>query len=109
MRRLEQYAADLLRIVNVGGDQLGVAAVVLAKQVPRHPFRILAKDLVIDVLEKLQLNRLARTIDGLNPVDHRAPYSGHEVPVEERDRPIQPSRDLGLPVLPAVEIEVPAQ
>ena len=87
------------------GRRLGVAAVVLAKKVPGDPFRVLAQDLVVDVLEHLDLDRIARPVHRLDAVDHRAPGPADEVAVEKRDRRAELSGDLGLPIAPGVGVE----
>jgi len=61
---------------------------------------------VIDVLEQLDLDRVAGAIDRLDAVDHDAAHAAHETAVEERDRAAEPPSQLGLPVVPGLEVHV---
>jgi len=83
------FHAFLLGDVGDEGDDadhlsFGVAAIVLTKQVPCHPFRVLAKDLMIDVLEQLELDRLARPLGRLDAVDHSAADAARYPPAARR-------------------------
>ena len=80
----------------------------LAEQVPRDPLGVLAQDLVVDVLEQLDLHRIAGPIDRLDAIDHRPSHAADEVAVEEGDRGVQPPGQLRLPIVPGVEIHVAA-
>ena len=86
------------------GDRFGVGAVVLAEQIARDPFGVLAEDLMIDVFEQLDLDRVAGPVDRLDPVDDRAADAADEIAVEEGDRSSQSPRQFCLPVLPAVKL-----
>ncbi len=83
-----------------------IRAVMLAEKVPRHPLGVLPQDLMIDILEQLDLHRIARPIDRLDAVDHRPAHAADEVAVEEGDRRVQPPGQFGLPIVPGVEIHV---
>ena len=43
-----------------------------AKQVAGHPFGVLAKNLMVNVVEHVKLERIAGPSDRLDPVDHAA-------------------------------------
>ena len=64
---------------------------------------------MIDVLEQLELDRVAGPVDRLDAVDHRPPHAADEIAVEEGDRGREPPGQLGLPVVPGVEIQVAAR
>ena len=50
------------------------------------PIRILVQEVMIDVFEYLELNRLARPFDRLHAVDDRPADAADEMAVEEEDR-----------------------
>ena len=52
------------------------------------------------------LHRVAGPVDRLDAVDHRPPHAADKIAVEKGDRRIQPPGQLGLPVVPGVEIQV---
>src|SRR5205809_602990 len=57
-RRVEVEAADPAMVVGMGGDAVGVGAKLLAEELPGGPLILLAEDLVIEILEELELDRL---------------------------------------------------
>src|SRR5262245_50156287 len=86
-----------------------MAAIGFAKQIAGNPLWVLAQDLVIDVFEQIELNRLAGPIGWLNAVDDHATHAADEVAVEECDRGSQTRVQLGLPVTPIIPIEIPSR
>ena len=93
-------------IVHVPGRRLGIAAKVLAEQIAGDPFRVLSQNLMVDVVEQLELDRVARPLDRLDAIDHRAAHAADEIVVEKGDRGVQPPGQLRLPLPPGVEIEI---
>ena len=48
----------------------------------------------------------AAPIDRFDAIDHRSTDTTHKISVKERDRYSQLARELSLPVVPGVEVEV---
>ena len=90
----------------MAGHGGGVLAIMLAEKVPRNPLGVLPQDLMINILEEVDLHRIAGPIDRLDAIDHRPSHAADEVAVEEGDRGVQPAGQFGLPIVPGVEIHV---
>ena len=106
VRRVQQQAADPTRVVGVRGDASALPAVVLAEQVPGNPLGVFPQDLVVDVLEQLDLHRVAGPIDRLDAVDDHPADAADEVAIEKSDGGGEPACQFGLPVVPCLEIQV---
>ena len=89
------------------GGRRRIRQVSFAEQIPRHPLGVFPKNLVIDVLEQVVLDRLARPVARLNPVHHHPAGAPDEVPVKERDGRSEPRVQLALPLLPLFPFQVP--
>ena len=61
---------------------------------------------MVDVLEQLELDRLAWPLDRLHAVDDRPTDAANEMAVEEVDRGRQMLCQFGFPVEPVVETEI---
>ena len=107
-RRVEVEAADRPVVVAVGGDLLGVGPERLAEELAGGPLVLLAEDVVVEVLEELELDRLGEPLGRLDPVDDDPPRAADEVRVEERDRVAEDPGQVGLPGVPVVGLEVAA-
>ena len=56
MRGQQQHGANLVAVIAVPLDHLGVRAKRLAEQVARDPIGILPQDLMVDVFDELELD-----------------------------------------------------
>ena len=56
----QQHAADPAGVVHVVGHRRGVLPVALAEQVAGDPLRVFPQNLMVDVVEQLELDRVAR-------------------------------------------------
>ena len=61
---------------------------------------------MVDVLEELELDRFAEPLGRLEPVEDDAPGAPREVLIEEAGRAAEDSREVGLPFVPLVGLEV---
>ena len=77
-----------------------------AEQVARDPVGFLMQNLMLDVVEDVELKRFARLVGRLDTIDHAAPDTVDEVPVEECDRLIELAVQLDFPFLPLLMIEI---
>ena len=93
-------------IVGVPCDLVSVGAELLAEPLAGGPVAVLAQDVVVDVLEELELDRVAEPLGRLEAVEDHAPDSPGEVLVEEADRAPEDPRQLRLPFVPGFGIEV---
>ena len=85
-----------------------IGAVVLAEELAGGPLVLLAEDVVVEVLEELELDRLGEPLGRLDAVDHDPARAADEVLVEEADREPEDPGQVGLPGVPVVGLEVAA-
>ena len=105
-RRVEVETADRAVIVAMAQHRPRVGAVPLAKPLPRGPFVVLAQDLVVDVFEELELDRLAEPLGRLEAVEDDPAGTACEVLIEKPGRAAEDPRQVGLPFVPLVGLEV---
>ena len=106
--RVEEQGGDVAVVVEMLLDSIGVDAEVLAKQVAGHPIGLLVQNLVIDVLEHVELERITGLVGRFDAVDHAAADSVDEVAVEEPDGELNLAGEFDLPGAPIVFVEVAA-
>src|SRR5690606_18156745 len=108
LRRREEKAIHLALVVLVPFDQVGVLAERLAQEVASHPVEFFPHDLMVEILKKVELNRLAGPIGGLHAIDHHPTNAANEASVEKANRAAQLPIELFLPEMPLVGIDVAA-
>ena len=108
-RRVEVEAADATGGRSDAPSTLGsFGAVLLAEELAGGPLVLLAEDLVVEVLEELELDRVGEPLGRLDPVDDDPARAPDEVLVEEGDRAAEDAGEVGLPGVPVVGLEVAA-
>src|SRR5262245_43402328 len=90
----------------MGQHLLGLGAVLLAEQVASGPLVFLPQDVVIKILKELELDRLTEPFGGFDAVDDDAAGASNKVFVEESHGLAEDPRQLRLPLVPEVGIEV---
>src|SRR3954471_5606820 len=85
-----------------------LGAIMLAQELAGRPLVLLAEDVVVEVLEELELDRFAEPFGGLDPVDHDPSRAADEMFIEKINRLTEDSRQICLPGMPVVGIEVAA-
>src|SRR5262249_8528941 len=107
-RGVEVEAAQGVMVVAMGQDARLAGAIALAEELSGGPLVLLAEDLVIEVLEELELDRLAEPLRRLDPVDDHPATAADEVRVEKSSRDSEDAGQVGLPGVPVVGVEVAA-
>ena len=95
-----------LVVVAVGHDPVGIGAELLAEDLAGGPVVFLAKDLLVEVLEELELDRLGKALGRLDPVDDDPLHPPDELGVEVARRRAEDAGQVRLPGVPLVGFEV---
>src|ERR1700722_19642048 len=85
---------------------LGVGAILFAKPLPSRPVVVLPQYVVVDVLEKLELDRLAEPFDRLQSVKYDATRPSRELLIEKPGGTPKNAREFGLPFVPLLGLQV---
>src|SRR5690606_6989245 len=93
-------------VVGMVADPLRIFAEPLSKQVPCDPFGILPQNLMSDVLEQIELKRIARAISRFDSINDTSPHTVNEVAIKETDRLAQLAVHFSLPFPLLVEVEI---
>ena len=108
-RGVEIQAADVPVVVAMG-EHLGLEGpVFLPQPLARGPFVLLAQDVVVDVLEEVELDRVAEPLGRLQAVEDDAAATAGEVLIEETHGAAEDPRQVRFPLVPLLVLDVPAR
>ena len=106
--RVKIQAADRVRIVRMGPDLGFMGAKMFAEDFAGGPIVRLAYDMVIQVFEKLELDRFGETLGRLDAVNDDATDAADELGVEIGRGVAEDASEVGFPGVPVVGFEVSA-
>ena len=103
---VEVKASDLMRVIGMGLDLGNVGAEVFPEEFSGSPIVFFAKNVMVEVLEKLELDRLGEPLGGLDAIDDDTAAASDKLAIEEGDGTSQDPGEIGLPDVPLVGVEV---
>ena len=96
-------------IVAVAQHLFLVGPILLPKPLAGGPFVLLAQDVVVDVLEELELDRVAESLGRLQSVEDDPTAPAGEMLIEEAGGAAEDPRQVALPFVPLLGLEIAAR
>ena len=109
MRRTKSCTHQVLVGILVLLNRCGIYPKFFAKQVSSNPVRIFSDDLVVQVFEQVELDRVTWAICRFNSIDDHTAGSRKKTPVEIADGISKLTVQLPLPVVPILSFHVPTR